>query len=107
MEIKTIYEHIGIDTPGTYQIKVKGELARLNSILRSYHRSKITSETADVNHPIYMIELPHVTQSMLFELVNSLLRYNYPIISVMCIQITAKKTKNQHNDDDSPFAITA
>lgn len=115
MEIKTIYEHIDIDTPANYQVKVKGDLKRLMTLLKSYNPARITSETTDHDHQVYMITLNNMTQPRLFALVSTLLHYQYPVIAVNCTQVVPKKTdiiqndnnSNNHNGDDPSIAISA
>ena len=114
MEIRNIYEHIDIDTPAYYQVKVKGDLKRLMTLLKSYNPARITSETTDSEHQVYMITLNNMTQTRLFGLVSTLLHYQYPVIAVNCTHVTPKKTDttqdsngNNKNGNDPSIAISA
>lgn len=112
MEIRTIYEHIDIETPANYQVKVKGDLKRLMTLLKSYNPTRITSETTDSDHQIYMITLNNMTQTRLFGLVSTLLHYQYPVIAVNCTHVIPKKTdstqnNNGKNGNDPSIAISA
>mgnify|MGYP006977756789 CR=1 FL=1 len=107
MEIKNIYEDIHIEASANYQVKVKGPLKSLRTLLKSYNPTSVTSETTDNEHPIYMITLNNITQPRLFALLTTFVHYRYPIISIICTRVTPKKTDVVQNDDDPPFAMTA
>jgi hypothetical protein len=91
MDIKNIYEHISIDEPAEYQIKVKGDLQLLKKILGIYETFHVTSESTDPNHQICMITIENTSQQKLFVFINMLLRFHYPIISVACSNVHLKK----------------
>jgi hypothetical protein len=101
MEIKTIYEHIDINIPADYQVKVKGDLKRLITLLKPYDPTHISSETADTDHQVYMIRLSNMTQSRLFLLIGMLLHYKFPVISINCTQVMPKKTDVRQTEDNN------
>ena len=107
MDIKHIYENINIDQPAEYQIKVKGNLQLLEKILEIYQSIQVTSESADPDHQICMIRIRSTTQQNLLTFINMLLRYHYPIISVACSHILAKKVEDTSQTDDSSVAVSA
>jgi hypothetical protein len=107
MDIKHIYEHISIEDPAEYQIKVKGDLQLLKKILDIYETFHVTSESTDPNHQICMITIENTNQQKLFVFINMLLRFHYPIISVVCSTIQSKKTDDRQNNNNSTIAISA
>lgn len=110
MDIKHIYEHISTTGLAEYQIKVKGDIQPLKKLLRMYQTIQVTSESADPNYPICMLTIRKTDQKKLFVFISMLLRYEYPIISIICSNIapTAKKAEiKQNNNGSTSVAITA
>ena len=91
MDIKHIYENIDIDQPAEYQVKVKGNLQLLEKILEIYQTVQVTSESADPDHQICMITISNINQQQLFVFIKMLLRFHYPIISVVCSNVLSKE----------------
>lgn len=106
MDIKHIYEHINIDNPAEYQIKVKGNLQLLKKILAIYETLQVTSESTDPNHQICMITIGSTNQQKLFVFINMLLRFHYPIISVVCSNIQSRQTGNSHSNKGSTLTMS-
>jgi hypothetical protein len=97
MDMKHVYEHISIDGFADYQIKVKGDIQNLQKFLDIYQTIQVTSESSDPEHQICMISLSNANQQKLFAFVNMLVRFEYPVISVICSGVRVKKTKQQSN----------
>lgn len=107
MDIKQIYENINIEKQAEYQIKVKGDLQLLEKILEIYQTIQVTSESADSDHQVCMITISNTTQQHLLVFIQMLLRFQYPIISVMCTNVLPKKTDDTQSNNDSSIAISA
>jgi len=101
MDIKRIYEQIDIYQKAEYQIKVKGDLSKVDALLTNYPISQITSETTDTNHHVCMITIGNINQRQLFSMVNVLLHNHYPIISVACSHIPQKPDADQTNHNNN------